>query len=144
MSSVAYALAGSVVTVAFGYGIFGERILPPKMEMVLEKFRERELVTNVVGTISVPFFQPQGTMVRAGTEGIQIYEYDTRAALEADLRTITAYARRAGNLALVWKSEPYFYRSGNRIILYVGADETIRATLAELFGPPVIPQVLNE
>lgn len=103
--------------------------------------RARGLRVEVVGSVMQPFLRAAaGTALRLSGCGLtpavdlQVYRYLTAAQAAADAAQIGPDGNP--HTAIVeWVAPPHFFRAGNLIVLYVGADRTVLALLGALLGP---------
>jgi hypothetical protein len=115
----------------------GEWGSPVSHEAALERVRGAGASIQFVGDISVPFFHTAGRMLSVAGEGVQLYEYATRADAERDLDALSPRADTAGSLNLVWERPPHIYRFRNHVILYAGSNLEVLAALKRAFGGQV-------
>lgn len=85
--------------------------------------------------VEQPFFSVPAVMLNTADSGIQVFEYADEAAAEADAELVAPDGSSVGTSMPFWVGDPHFFRSGNLIALYVGADEAILDTLEAVFGP---------
>ncbi|HKZ45013.1 MAG TPA: hypothetical protein VJZ78_08265 [Anaerolineales bacterium] len=88
---------------------------------------EVELGDNV----EQPFFTVAGQIIKVNGMDVQVFEYETAEALEADVAQISPDGGSVGTSMVGWIATPHFYKSGRLIALYVGDDQ---ATLDLLEG----------
>ncbi|MBA2702435.1 MAG: hypothetical protein H0U60_01100 [Blastocatellia bacterium] len=79
-----------------------------------------------------------GRVTNINGESVQVFEYATNSAAEADARRVSADGTTIGTSKPTWMAPPHFFRSGKLIVLYVGANQTIvnllRATVGNQFA----------
>jgi hypothetical protein len=79
----------------------------------------------------------QGSTVCLGTETVRAYEFiDHEAALAASQTIDRDDPSRVGNGIVDWAGAPRFWLRDRVIVLYLGEDAEIEATLRTLLGPP--------
>ena len=73
-----------------------------------------------------------------GKESIYIYLYSSNKEVEEDAKRIvndgSAYENGNKSVQISWASQPYFYKKGNIIVLYVGVNEKIISDLKDILG----------
>lgn len=78
-----------------------------------------------------------GTLVCAGSEAIQVYEFDSAAAREAAASQINrGDPAVVGNAVVDWIGQPHFWQRDRLIVLSVGGSSSVVATLTSVLGQP--------
>ena len=67
-------------------------------------------------------------------EAVQIFEYSTPSAANADAKLVSADGTTIGISKPTWMAPPYFFKSGKLIVLYVGGNQTIVELLRTALG----------
>ena len=65
---------------------------------------------------------------------IGIYEYKSSQEMEIDAKTIRSDGSMIGKTIYDWYSEPHFYKGGDIIIIYIGANKDIMKKIEKLMG----------
>ncbi len=112
---------------------------PSELIRLAEKLRAGGAIVSVTKEkVSQPFFSVAGRVTNINGESVQVFEYATNSAAEADARRVSADGTTIGTSKPTWMAPPHFFRSGKLIVLYVGANQTIvnllRATVANQFA----------
>ena len=84
--------------------------------------------------MSQPFFSVKGRVLLVNDEAVQVFEYGSAAAAEAEARRVNSSGTVIGTSSMSWMAPPHFYRKGNLIVLYVGANATVQRTLEAVLG----------
>jgi hypothetical protein len=91
-------------------------------------------------SISQPFFSVEALMVSLDGVDIQVFEYPNDGAVEADVTAISPDGSSVGTTMPFWVASPHFFKSGRLIVLYIGSDPDILATLESILGPQIAGQ----
>ena len=92
--------------------------------------------TEVVNTISQPFFTPEGVFVTInGEEDIQVFEYEDTQTMENEASQVAPDGSSVGTSMMMWIEPPHFYKSGRVLVLYIGNNTTIIDLLDQVMGP---------
>lgn len=86
-------------------------------------------------SISQPFFSVEALIVSLDGADIQVFEYPSKGAVEADAVTISPDGSSVGTTMPFWVGPPHFFKSGRLIILYIGSDPGILVWLESILGP---------
>lgn len=88
--------------------------------------------------VSQPFFSVAGRIININGEALQVFEYVTPFAAEADASRVSADGTTIGTSKPTWMATPHFFKSGKLIVLYTGGNQTIvdllRTTLGNQFA----------
>jgi len=88
--------------------------------------------------VSQPFFFVPGRIMKINGEPVQVFEYRTISAANADARRVSADGSTIGAHKPMWMATPHFFKSGKLIVLYIGGNPTIvellRTTLGSQFA----------
>lgn len=88
-------------------------------------------------TVSQPFFEPTGQIVKVNGADVQVFEYPDAASAESAASTISADGSSIGTTIVTWVDTPHFYRKDNLIVLYVGRDVGVIDLLTGALGSPI-------
>lgn len=81
------------------------------------------------------FFAVPGQIVRVNGADVQVFEYETAKALEADASQVSDDGGSIGTSMVTWVSTPHFYKAGRILVLYLGDDQTILDLLEGNLSP---------
>ena len=104
---------------------------------LLDTLREQGASVEIVGPISQPFFIPEGTVISVDGQEVQVFAFSSKSELESAVETISADGSAVGTSMIFWVAEPHFYRSGNLLVLYIGAEEGVIQLLEAVLGPQI-------
>lgn len=85
---------------------------------------------------SNPFFSTNAQVLVVNGENVNVFEYGTVAAAEADAAKVSPDGSSVGSTMVAWIGPPHFYESGRLIVVYVGSAETVLRPLERVLGPP--------
>ena len=85
--------------------------------------RLTEKLRSLGGTITVtkekvsqPFFAPAGRVININGETLQVFEYATTSAANADASKVSADGMTIGTSKPSWMATPHFFKSGKLIV----------------------------
>lgn len=81
------------------------------------------------------FFTPEGRIITANGQDLQVFEYETVEAMESDASQVAPDGSSVGTSMVLWVEPPHFYKTGRIIVLYLGTDPAILDLLDEVIGP---------
>jgi len=81
------------------------------------------------------FFAPQGSIIAVNGADVQVFEYESEQALEAEAAQVAPDGGSIGTSMVTWVDTPHFYRAGRIIVLYVGSDTSTLELLNGILGP---------
>jgi hypothetical protein len=106
-------------------------------DSLVDNLRAQGIAVEPAGTVEQPFFAPDGQVVRADDQEIQVFEFTSVEEAESAAKTISQDGSSVGTSMMMWVGPPHFYKADKIIILYVGADEEITSILEEVLGPQI-------
>lgn len=83
-----------------------------------------------------PFFTVYGEIVRLNGQDVQLFNYPSEADALAAAAEVSPDGRSVGTHMIAWLDTPYFFRSGQTLVLYVGSDVDTLALLEAVLGKP--------
>jgi hypothetical protein len=101
---------------------------------LVDSLRAAGATVDPAGTISQPFFTPQGQLIAVNDQQVQVFEFASAAKAEAGAGTVSADGSSVGTTMMTWVATPHFYRAGKVIALYVGDDSSVVSLLEEAMG----------
>jgi hypothetical protein len=107
---------------------------------LVDHLRAQGLMVEPTSEVEQPFLGVKGTTLRISGGNlkqpaeIQSYEYPSADAAESDASQIGADGNPKTSM-VAWKGAPHFFRKDQLLVLYVGDDQAVVTTLAELLGP---------
>lgn len=118
-----------------GHSYSFSKTKPSELVRLAQKLRARGLtVVLTKEKISQPFFSVPGRIMKINVEAVQVFEYGTTAAANANAREVSADGGTIGTSKPSWIASPHFFKSGRLIVLYVGEDQSIIDVLRLALG----------
>jgi hypothetical protein len=77
---------------------------------------------EMAGTVSQPFFTPQGQVISVNSQDAQVFEYESEGEAKSEADLVSPDGGSVGASMMNWIATPHFYNSGKLIVLYVGDD----------------------
>ena len=102
---------------------------------LLAALRGNGSTVDSAGTVSQPFFVPEGKVIAVDGYEVQVFEFSNEGDAISAAETISADGSSIGTSMVLWVEAPHFYRSGKLIVLYVGEQDTLVGALAAVLGP---------
>lgn len=84
--------------------------------------------------VSQPFFSVAGRIININGEALQVFDYPTPSAANADASQVSADGTTIGTSKPTWMATPHFFKSGKLIVLYIGGNQTIVDLLRIVLG----------
>ena len=81
------------------------------------------------------FFAAMGQIIKVNGVDVQVFEYETAEAMEADAAPVAPDGGSIGTNMVTWVAAPHFYKAGRILVLHVGEDEAILDLLEGVLGP---------
>lgn len=102
---------------------------------LLEVLRTTGANVELGDEIEQPFFTVKGQVAKINGADVQVFVYDTVAAMEAEAAQVTADGSSIGTNMVNWVDPPHFYKLGRMIVLYAGQDQAVLDLLKTVLGP---------
>ena len=80
------------------------------------------------------FFSPVGQIIKVKGADVQVFEYESAAAMESEASQVASDGGSIGTSMVTWMDTPHFYKVGRIMVLYVGSDSTILSLLEDVLG----------
>ena len=101
---------------------------------LVDNLRAAGATVDPAGTISQPFFVPEGQLLTVNGEDIQAFEFASMVEADAIAETVSADGSSVGTSMIFWVAPPHFYKAGRLIVVYVGSDSGVINILQEIMG----------
>lgn len=92
---------------------------------------------HMVETDEQPFFDTPGQVLEVNGMRVQVFEYPSQEAREADSELIAADGRTIGGTIPEWTDSPNFWVQGRIIVLFVGTDPGTIRLLNDVLGDAI-------
>jgi hypothetical protein len=113
-------------------GIAGNSV--DDLESLIDHLQAAGTTVEVTGTVSQPFFTPQGQVITVNGQDVQVFEYESPADAKVEADLVSPNGSSVGTSIMTWIATPHFYNSGKFIVLYVGSDDETIAHLDSVLG----------
>ena len=87
-------------------------------------------------SVEQPFFSIKGRILKVNGVDVQVFEYKSAEAMEADAAQVSPDGGSVGTSMVTWMATPHFFKAGRVIVLYVGDDVAVLNSLMSVLGEP--------
>ena len=101
---------------------------------LVDSLRAAGATVDPAGTVSQPFFVPEGQLLTVNGEDIQVFEFASTEEAASAAETVSADGSSIGTSMVSWVAPPHFYQGGKLIAIYIGSDSGVINTLKEAMG----------
>ena len=101
---------------------------------LVDNLRAAGAIVDPAGTISQPFFVPEGQLLTVNGEDVQAFEFASEVEADAIAETVSADGGSVGTSMISWVAPPHFYLAGRLIVVYVGSDSGVITMLEGIIG----------
>jgi hypothetical protein len=106
-----------------------------EMTSLVDALRAAGATVEPSEPIEQVFFSVGGDILKVNGADVQIFEYETPEAMEADAAKVAPDGGSIGTSMVSWIEPPHFYKAGRIIVLYVGQDQAVLDLLTAALGP---------
>jgi len=85
-------------------------------------------------TVEQAFFSVRGQIIKVNGADVQVFEYESAEAMEADASQVAPDGGSIGTSMVMWVEAPHFFKAGRVLVLYVGEDAAILDLLKSVLG----------
>jgi hypothetical protein len=85
-------------------------------------------------TVEQAFFSVTGQIIKVNGADVQVFEYESAEAMEADAAQVSADGGSIGTSMVTWIAAPHFFKTGRVLVLYVGDDAAVFDLLKPVLG----------
>ncbi|HUF37167.1 MAG TPA: hypothetical protein VMN57_01480 [Anaerolineales bacterium] len=107
---------------------------PEDFTGLVEALRTAGATVETGEPVEQPFLSKAGQIVRIDGADLQVFEYGSAEALEADAATISPDGGSTDTTMITWMATPHFFKSGRLLVLYVGDDAATLGLLETVLG----------
>jgi hypothetical protein len=90
---------------------------------------------DVGDSVIQDFFTPEGQIITVNGSDIQVFEYESAEAMEAEASLVASDGGSVGTSIMMWMDTPHFYKAGRILVLYIGSDSAVLSLLENVMGP---------
>lgn len=80
------------------------------------------------------FFSVEGRLLKVDSADVQVFEYKSAEAMEAEAALVSADGGSVGTSMISWMATPHFFKSGRVLVLYAGDNAAILDLLTDALG----------
>ena len=92
------------------------------LDTLVNRLEAAGATVEMTGTVSQPFFTPEGQVITVNGQDVQVFEYENEADAKAEADLVSPDGGSVGTSMMSWIATPHFYNNGKLIVLYVGDD----------------------
>lgn len=85
-------------------------------------------------TVQQVFFTVEGRILKVNGADVQVFEYESAEAMEAEAALVSADGGSVGTSMVTWMATPHFFKAGRVLVLYVGEDAAVLDLLKSVLG----------
>jgi len=85
-------------------------------------------------SVEQPFFTVKGRILKMNGADVQVFEYKSTEAMEADAAQVSPDGGSVEMSMITWMATPHFFKSGSVLVLYVGDNAAILNLLKGALG----------
>lgn len=89
---------------------------------LLDALRAAGAEVEIGDAVEQPFFSVKGQIVKVNGADVQVFEYESAEAMEADAGQVASDGGSIGTSMVTWVEAPHFFKTGRLLVLYVGED----------------------
>lgn len=89
---------------------------------LLDALRAAGAEVEIGDSVEQPFFSVKGQIVKVNGADVQVFEYESAEAMEADAGQVAPDGGSVGTSIVTWVESPHFFKAGRVLVLYVGED----------------------
>lgn len=101
---------------------------------LLDALRATGAEVKIGDSVEQPFFSVKGQIVKVNGADVQVFEYESAEAMEADAGQVAPDGGSIGTSMVTWVEAPHFFKAGRVLVLYVGEDAATIKLLEDTLG----------
>ena len=101
---------------------------------LVDNLRATGATVDPAGTVTQPFFDPQGQLLTVNGADVQVFEFASTEEAATAASTVSTDGSSIGTSIITWVAPPLFYQRGKLIAIYVGSDSGVINTLNGAIG----------
>ena len=100
---------------------------------LIDYFRATGVKVQAEGEVEQPFLSVSGKMINIRGEDVQVFQYSSAVAMEAQAARISRNGMTVETRKIHWLGPPHFFKKEKLLVLYIGDEsETLKALKAAL------------
>ncbi|MBI2182419.1 MAG: hypothetical protein HYU31_16570 [Deltaproteobacteria bacterium] len=100
---------------------------------LIDYFRAAGIKVQAEGEVEQPFLSVKGRAIKIHDEDVQVFQYSSAAAMEAQAARISPNGMAVGTSKIHWLGPPHFFKKEKLLVLYIGDEaKTLKALEAAL------------
>jgi len=100
---------------------------------LIDYFRAAEIKVQAEGKVEQPFLSVTGRVIKVHGEEVQVFQYSSAGAMEAQAAKISPDGRTVETSKIHWLGPPHFFKKEKLLVLYIGDEsKTLKALEAAL------------
>jgi len=105
---------------------------------LVDTLRAADATVEPADTVEQAFFSVTGQIIKVNGADVQVFEYESAEAMEADASQVAPDGGSVGTSMVMWVEAPHFFKLGCVLVLYVGDDfavlDLLKSSLGEQFA----------
>lgn len=101
---------------------------------LVENLRAAGANVELGDPVEQAFFTVTGQIIKVNGADVQVFEYESAQAMEADAAQVSADGGSIGMSMVAWVEAPHFFKAGRVLVLYVGEDAAVLDLLKGALG----------
>ncbi len=101
---------------------------------LLDALRAAGAEVEIGDAVEQPFFSVKGQIVKVNGADVQVFEYESAEAMEANAGQVAPDGGSIGTSMVTWVEAPHFFKAGRVLVLYVGEDSAVLGLLEGALG----------
>ncbi|MEW6286172.1 MAG: hypothetical protein AB1509_08080 [Chloroflexota bacterium] len=101
---------------------------------LLDALRAAGAEVEIGEAVEQPFFSVKGQILKVNGADVQVFEYESAEAMEADAGQVAPDGGSIGTSMVSWVQAPHFFKAGRVLVLYVGEDAAVLGLLEGALG----------
>lgn len=101
---------------------------------LIDALRTAGATVELGNSVEQPFFAVSGQILLVNQTEVQVFEYETAEAMEADASLVASDGASVGTTMISWIAPPHFYKTSRIIVLYIGEETAVLDLLNQALG----------
>ena len=101
---------------------------------LVDYFRAAGIKVQAEGEVKQPFLSVTGRVIKVHGEDVQVFQYSSAMAMEAQAARISRDGMAVGTSKIHWLGPPHFFKKEKLLVLYIGDEAKTLKTLETALG----------